>query len=57
MLTSAKCVVPQISIVALTKAGLKVVGQGYDSNFGGRNFDEVCRRQEKLSGSSGATRR
>lgn len=31
----------QVSIVAFTKAGLKVLGYGYDRNFGGRNFDEA----------------
>lgn len=27
--------------MSFTKAGLKVLGYGYDRNFGGRNFDEV----------------
>ena len=35
--------------MAFTKAGLKVLGYGFDRNFGGRNFDEVRRafRTEK----------
>ena len=31
----------QVSVVAFTKAGLKVLGYGFDRNFGGRNFDEA----------------
>ena len=33
--------------MAFTKAGLKVMGYGYDRNFGGRNFDEVRAVPEK----------
>jgi hypothetical protein len=33
-----------VAIVSFTKAGLKVLGYGYDRNFGGRNFDEVRAR-------------
>ena len=32
---------PQVAVVSFTKSGLKVMGYGYDRNFGGRNFDEV----------------
>jgi heat shock protein 4 len=34
-------------VVAFTKSGLKVLGYGYDRNFGGRNFDEA-RAQRRL---------
>ena len=34
---------PQVAVVSFTKSGLKVMGYGYDRNFGGRNFDEARR--------------
>jgi heat shock protein 4 len=42
----------QAAVVAFTKSGLKVLGYGFDRNFGGRNFDEVRGGQTALSGSA-----
>jgi hypothetical protein len=43
-------------VVAFTKSGLKVLGYGYDRNFGGRNFDEARATHAEAEAFGGAFR-